>query len=153
MNNKEIVINELVFKFEFNKEGGVWYLGYNEFDIFNLGYATNITISEKQPNWESIVIFLKFITNDTIKFKKRILFSSLKLKDYFIFSYKNIDLEVNYNDVFFTLCNIDYKGITVECFNYILNFNVGLKNDDDFFMYDSWNAHFINTKLVDLTKS
>lgn len=150
---KEIIVNELVFKFEFNEEGGFWYLGYNELDIFNLGYATNITINEKRPKWEDIVCFLKFITNDIAGVKERIFFSILKLKDCFINLYKNIDLGINYDDVFFILCNIEYKGIISMCFDYILNFNIGSKTDDSFFMYDSWNAHFINTEPVDFTKS
>lgn len=148
---KEIIVNGLVFKFQYQEEGGFWYLGNNEFDIFQLGYTTNISMNYPDVNWTELQRFLEFITsNDQINHKIKI--SNPELHKHFKQCYELIEPDFKFEDIVFTLCNIEYNGIILkdntEEFSYVLNFNAESISDEKFFTYDSWNAVFHNKTLV-----
>lgn len=54
---KEVIVNNLVFNFEYIDEESMWYLGYNEFDFLKIGYDVNITINPREPYWDEIIFF------------------------------------------------------------------------------------------------
>ncbi|NDV70036.1 hypothetical protein [Dysgonomonas sp. 25] len=151
--NKEIIIEEQIFKFEYIKEHKIWYLGYNEFDFLKIGHDVDITIEEAEPNWIRIELFLNFILNDIIRFKKLIEYSNLKLEELFNDIFGGIETGVN--NIFFTLSNITYikQPQNTECFEYILDFNIGSETNRDFFMYETWNALVKDYELENVSKS
>lgn len=155
--HKEIIIKNLAFHFSYRTDDGFWYLGKNEFDMFNLGYSSDITLHELSPNWDNVVNFLHFLVDDLEKFAIKINTSNIKLKEFFKNRYYSIAPSLDFEAIFFTLCNIDYKYSKVENerekFEYVLNFNVESKVDESFFTYDSWNAHFIDDLLLDVYQS
>lgn len=64
-------------------------------------------------------------------------------------------MDIEISNVFFTLCNIEYIKYhpKVQQFEYVLNFNIESVSDPDFFMYDTWDAYYINKQLIDISKS
>lgn len=149
--NKVIIVNNLSFNFELIEEQGIWYLGKNEFDVFNIGYSTDITINVIIPNWERICIFLEYILMANNNIFDKLKMSNERLKDVFKAKFYKIIPDFKYDDVFFTLCNIEYleQDENTNDFKYILSFNVESKSDSNFFTYDSWNTLFKNDLLID----
>ncbi|HRG53181.1 MAG TPA: hypothetical protein PLL00_10125 [Bacteroidia bacterium] len=151
-NKKEIVIDDLVFKFEYFEEQNLWYLGYNEMDLFELGYTTNITIEESNPDWEKVSGFLKFICSNKELFQKKVEISNDELKKLFKIRFDKIESSISVEDIFFSLSNVDYKSKSVEggSFEYKLNFNIESKKDSGFFMYDTWTVSFRGDEIVEV---
>ena len=153
--NKSLMVINLVFNFELIEEQGIWYLGKNEFDIFKLGYSTDITINESTLNWNEIEGFLKSLLRDINEIHYKLNISNESLKKIFKKSFYRVIPDFKYDDIFFTLCNIEYLGQneTKNGFKYILNFNVESRSDPDFFTYDSWKVVFNNEFLIDAYKT
>jgi hypothetical protein len=155
--NLEVFANNLKFDFSFREDGEFWYLGNNEFDIFQLGYSTNVTIYNYEINYEEVQDFLNFITMHPEEIKNKIEISNINLKEHFKELYSLVEPNLNFEHIFFTLCNIEFKAVTFEKnlkkFEYIFNFNAESKSDENFFTYDSWNSYFINNSLIKVSKS
>lgn len=153
--NKNLIVNNLVFNFEYIDEHKVWYLGKNEFDIFNLGYFTDVTIYEDNPNWKEVINFIHYLLNDKNKIIDKLEISNERLKEVFKTLYYKLIPDLKYDDIFFTLCNVQYLGNNDNGtgFKHILSFNAESKSDADFFTYDSWNTLFEGDILVDAYKS
>lgn len=152
---KQLIIKQQTFIFNYREDNEFWYIGKNEFDIFDLGYSTDITINEPNPNWEDIESFLKYILKDNKEIAYKLTISNERLKEIFKDQFiKNLP-HFKYEDLFFTLSNIEYLGKheTKFEFKYILNFNAESKSDADFFTYNSWNAIFEDEYLVNVFKS
>ncbi|MFT3994447.1 MAG: hypothetical protein QM660_09075 [Dysgonomonas sp.] len=152
---KEIIVNNLVFNFEYVDEKSMWNLGYHEFDFLKIGYDVNITINKGEPSWDEIIFFLKFILDDISGFKRLLVQSNSKLRNYFYNMYKDVEIDIEISNIFFTLCNIEYIKYSskVQQFEYVLNFNIESVSDPDFFMYDTWNAYYMNNQLIDISRS
>lgn len=154
---KVLTVNGLIFNFQYQEEGGFWYLGKNEFDIFQLGYTTNISMDYSDVNWAELQRFLEFITSKDHSIQQKINIANLELQKYFKQCFESIEPNFKYDDLVFTLCNIEYNGIidegAKEVFDYVLNFNAESISDRDFFTYDSWNSVFHNETLISVNKS
>ncbi len=152
---KQLIIKQKNFIFNFREENNFWYLGKNEFDIFNLGYFSDITINIANPNWEEIEDFLYYLLKDSKEIHHKLKISNVKLTKVFREHFYNIVPDFKFEDLIFTLCNIEYleKNKFKNEFKYILNFNAESKSDVDFFTYDSWNTLFEGGILVDAYKS
>ncbi len=148
---KEIIVKSLVFKFEYFEEQNLWYLGYNEMDLFELGYTTNITIEESNPDWEKVSGFLEFICSNKELFE----ISNDRLKELFKIRFDKIESSISVEDIFFSLSNVDYKSKSVEggSFEYELNFNIESKKDSSFFMYDTWTISYRGDEIVEVKVS
>ena len=141
---KEFNINNNLLSFIYQEDGNFWYIGYNELYISYIESTINITINDKEPNWENVNKFLHLIISNQFNLQEKIIISNTILKKSFEKLYGNLNLDINLKRHFFSLCNIDYKefNISGNSIKYILNFNIESKTDKDFFMYDSWECSF-----------
>ena len=154
---KEIIVNDQKYSFHYRDDSKFWYLGYEEVDIFKLGSKTNLTINKENVDWEEVYGFLQFITKDVNANKQKYELANSKLKVFFKEMYLKINPHLDYEQIYFTLCNIDYLGFVLQnenlVYQYTLNFNVGSIADNDFFSYDSWNVSFLNDEFKEVSKS
>lgn len=119
-----------------------------------MGYVTDITIVELSPNWENVSSFIQYLLEDRNKMIDKINMSNEKLKEVFKNLFYKLVPDLNYEDIFFTLCNVQYLAVneTKMGFKYILSFNAESKSDVDFFTYNSWNTSFESELLIDAYK-
>lgn len=147
---REVIIGGKKLTFSFVDEGGgFWYLGKNQIDLFELGYTTDITVYQTNPNWDDFTSFLEYILLESFNVLSKIEESNLKLASVFKESYEGIDL--NIDDVYFTLGNINFLG-KMPNFNYVMNFFVESKSDPSFYTTDCWNVYYHGDEIVKLTK-
>lgn len=146
---KKMVIGDQTYKFSYVVDGDWWYMGYAEFDMFDVGYPTDITLYGKQ-DWKVIEDFLVYLTQNRTEMQERLAFSNQRLRASFEERYQLNDPD----QLYFKLCNIEYVGTELEAQNkvhkYVLSFNAESRKDPDFFTYESWDVAFANESLVEV---
>ena len=154
--NNSLIVNNIVFPFEFIEEKNLWYLGYNEFDVLSLGHSIDITFNG-DSNWDEVRKFLFYLTSNIASQKAKVEVANMKLKVFFYEVFKKSSADFKFEDVYFTLSNIQYiglsKDLSVAEFEYTYSFNVESISDPNFFTYDSWNVLFRNESIIDVYKS
>lgn len=152
INTKEIIVNNLIFKFQFYDHENLWYLSRNALDLFQLGYTTDITIQEREPDWDNVFDFLEFILSIKETFEEKIERSNYKLKELFKKKFDRLLESMSSEDVSFLLRNIEYKSLNYDNgeFEYELQFDIESKKDPDFFMYDIWAVVFKGNEIKEV---
>ncbi len=147
---KEVIVEGKKFTFSFVDEGGgYWYLGKNQFDLFELGYTTDITFYEVNSNWDDFLSFLEYISKASFNVHSKIEESNSNLGSVFKESYECIGL--NIDGVYFTLGNINFLGKSPN-FSYVLSFFVESESDTSFYTTDCWNVYFYGSDIVKVIK-
>jgi len=92
--NNSLIVNNIVFPFEFIEEENLWYLGYNEFDVLSLGHSIDITFNG-DSNWDEVRKLLFYITSNIASQKAKVEVANMKLKVFFTKYLRNQVLILN----------------------------------------------------------
>ena len=153
----EINIESEIYSFEFIEDSNVWvllkdhHIEIGSFDIELEIYLNKLP--DNEVDWADVQKFIMFLKYYNTVILDKISLGNTMLQEFQKLLYKDIMEEGWLNAIYFSPSCFEYTGYRNNSFYYSINYYFQSHSDDDVYSTSSWYAHFIDDKLVGISRT